>query len=626
MGLLNPRNLAYLASLAVLVAIYLRARAKPTLEVSSLMLFEEIAAPVASSRILRTDLFFWLEMAGLAAASLALAGLYVRSAAPLSRRRSHALVFDLGAAMGAHEGPGTRLDAARRAAQKIVADARPGDTFTVIGYALEAAVVRAPTGRLGDVRRSIASLKPRSLPARASALRAALMRARGSDRIDLFADRPPSRELIETAAGPAHVDVHQVGSPVPNLAIVALEPGSVNASPERLVVRNFSDRPELCEITVDLDAQSILTATIVLEPRGETVLPFGPLKHGGLVKAHLQTTDALEADNTRWALAPADKAAKALVLSPSPEARDDLARVLLAVNQNLIVSALDPVKFKLADAPRYRIAVLEDTDVPGIKADSRLIVYPPPWLEHSPPPRWELPVIGTVPMAEMQQSADGQPLTQPLDLSPARMLELPQWMSVVVHGTGAKTSGSFPLAAFGYDARGAVGVIAFSVKDHMLLDPDKLEALVLTVDMVKRLLGPQDLQVVSTGDSVSVPAVGTAKVIAPDGSTASATPDEIGRVRVRPLETGLYQVESKGAKALIYANYYDAGESDLTAAAPGTPATAPAGSALPAASASAGPPRIRPLAPWLIALALAAMLLESALLARKAMRWRVRDV
>ena len=80
MGLLNPHNLAYLGSLAVLVAIYLRARAKPTLEVSSLMLFDEIAAPVASSRVLRTDLLFWIEMAALGALSMALAGLYLRSA------------------------------------------------------------------------------------------------------------------------------------------------------------------------------------------------------------------------------------------------------------------------------------------------------------------------------------------------------------------------------------------------------------------------------------------------------------------------------------------------------------------------------------------------------------------
>ena len=70
--------------------------------------------------------------------------------------------------------------------------------------------------------------------------------------------------------------------------------------------------------------------------------PFGPLKQGGLVHARIVTDDALAADNDRWTLAPADKPDKALVMSPSPEARDDLARVLLAVNQNLIVTAIDP--------------------------------------------------------------------------------------------------------------------------------------------------------------------------------------------------------------------------------------------------------------------------------------------
>jgi hypothetical protein len=36
--------------------------------------------------------------------------------------------------------------------------------------------------------------------------------------------------------------------------------------------------------------------------------------------------------------------------------------------------------------------------------------------------------------------------------------------------------------------------------------------------------------------------------------------------------------------------------------------------------------QVKPIAMWLVALALVAMLLESALLTRKAMRWRARDV
>jgi hypothetical protein len=626
MGLLNPRNLVYLASLAVLVAIYLRARAKPTLEVSSLMLFDEIAAPVASSRVLRTDLIFWLEMAALGAVSMALAGLYLRTTEKAAaHHQSRALIFDLGAGMGARERNWTRLDEARRQALEIVSEARPGDNFSVIGYASEATVYRAPTSHLAEVREALEDLKPTALPARAAAMQAALMRARGTAEIEIFADRAPSGDLLNSSGAGVRVHLHQIGAPAANLAIVALESGTVNASPGRVVVHNFSDRPQICELAVDLDAKTLMSTTIVLEPRGQTVIPFGPLKQGGLVRARIVTDDALAADNNRWTLAPADKPDKALVMSPSPEARDDLARVLLAVNQGLIVTAIDPVKFNLKSAPRYRLAVLEDSYDPGIKADARLIIYPPPWLEHSAPPSWQLPVTGTVATAEMQERADGEQLGQPLALSPARILSLPQWMDVLAHGTGAGTSGSFPLAASGYDSRGAVGMIAFSMNDHMLLDPDKLEALVLTVEMVKRLLAPQDLQVVSTGGSVSVRAIGVAKITTPDGSVREVRADEMGRVHVRPIEAGRYQISSVGTKALIYANYYDAGESDLSAPAapefstPAAPPTAPA-SGTPAVA------RVKPIATWLVALALLAMLFESALLTRKAMRWRARDV
>src|SRR6202158_5083533 len=103
----------------------------------------------------------------------------------------------------------------------------------------------------------------------------------------------------------------------------------------------------------------------------------------------------------------------------------------------------------------------------------------------------------------------------------------------------------------------------------MLLDPDKLEALVLTVEMVKRLLAPQDLQVVSTGGSVSVPAVGVARIVAPDRSVSEARADEMGRVRVRPIEAGRYEISSAGAKAGGYANYYAARGIGLFHGAPG---------------------------------------------------------
>jgi len=170
---------------------------------------------------------FWLEMAALGALSMALAGLYIRSQTPAAHHQARALIFDLGAGMGAREASGTRLDEARRQALEIVAAAKPGDNFSVMGYALEATVRRAPTSHLADVRQAIGELKSAALPARAVAMRAALMRARGTAEIDLFADRAPASDLLNSAGAGTHVRVHQVGEPAANLAIVALEPGTL---------------------------------------------------------------------------------------------------------------------------------------------------------------------------------------------------------------------------------------------------------------------------------------------------------------------------------------------------------------------------------------------------------------
>jgi hypothetical protein len=478
---------------------------------------------------------------------------------------------------------------------------------------------------LSEVRRVIEGLRPMALPDRAAALRAALMEARGASEIDIFADRPVTGDVLSAAGPGAHVHFHQVGKPLGNLAIVALEPGAVGSSQGHLIVRNLSPQPRICELSVGVDGQNILSTTVVLSPDGQDVVPFGPLKRGGVVQAQILTPDPLAADNQRWAYAPNDKPHKVLVLSPDPDVRDDLARVLLAVNQNLIVTTADPAKFKVAGTPRYRLAVIHDAYDPGVKAAARLIIYPQPWLEHSRPPPGQLPVVRSVAQAEMQESGSGQQLSEPLALSPARVLNLPTWMSPVALGTGAASSGSFPLAAFGYGRHGPTGVIAFDVRDHLLLNPDKLEALVLTVNMIKRLLAPQTLQVVSTGDEVSVPAKGSAEIIAPDGTHSMVRADAMGRVRLRPVEAGRYEIDSGDVHSVVYANYFNAAESNLTAprvahaerSAPAAPATA---------LASSVATHVTPLAPWLIALALVAMLVESALLARKAIHWRTRDV
>ncbi len=127
-----------------------------------------------------------------------------------------------------------------------------------------------------------------------------------------------------------------------------------------------------------------------------------------------------------------------------------------------------------------------------------------------------------------------------------------------------------------------------------------------------------------TGADVSVPATGTARVTQPDASVRSVAADKWGRVRIRPLQAGRYTVESAGVTTQVLANYYDATESDLGAKPPAE-ASAPTGRSA-AASNPQSVKQVQPLVFLLIALALIALMIESAMLIGHAGRWGMRHV
>ncbi|HSY78027.1 MAG TPA: BatA domain-containing protein [Verrucomicrobiae bacterium] len=621
MGFLNPNNFIYGLSLALLVLIYLRSRSRPTIEVSSLMLFDDAPAPVASVRNVRIDPLFWLEMLTLAALTFAIAGLYIMRPPSPGHGRSHALVFDLGAAMSAREGSGTRIDQARQQAKQIIDQAPIGDEFSVIGYALEAQVRHPQTANLVDLRKALDELVPMAVPARTTALRAALIRARGASVIDLFADRPPAPAILADAGSTSRVNFHLVGAGDLNLAIVSLDPGIPGSTRGRVVIRNFSARPHPAEFAIDLGDSEQFHQTMMLAPREQVVAFFGPLKTGGLLHARILTPDAIDADNSRYALAPSGRAAQVLVLSPDAAVRDDIARVLLAINANFQIVTADPAKYVAqSDAKPFDLVIMHDCYVPAVKAASTLFIYPPSAAK-SPQ---GISVNGTLASADIRPDAtDESPGLESLTLGATRVVAVPEWMDLIATATGPSHS-SIPLAAIGRAAGGPVGVIAFDVRDHLLLAPDHLDALVLTVDMIKQLTAPRDILIVSTGADVSVPATATAKVTQPDGSIRTVTPDKWGRVRIRPMQAGRYTLESGGQTTQVLANYYDADESDLGAKPP-PEASAPAEKA--AAESSAQSARqAQPLVFILIALALLALLIESAMLIGHAGRWRMRHV
>lgn len=601
MGFLNPLNLLYLLSIAAVVAIYLRSRSRPTLEVSSLLLFEEQAAPAANFRRIRLDAMFWLEVLMLLMLSLAVAGLYYRAARPPEHVRRHVLIFDQAASMGAREGSRTRMELARREAAALIASAAAGDQWSVISYALDADLVRPPTADLRLVTAAIGALPVYAVATHPAALTAALLRARDADAIELFADRLPGAAVPAGLGDRLHF--HPIGTNRGNAAIVSLDPGEVGLSEGHCVVRNFSARPRLCQLSIERDGQEVARPLMMVPPGGEQVAGFGPLISGGLIRARIVTPDALDADNQRYAYAPQAHAARALVVSPDAEVRDDLARVLLAVDQNLAVTAVDPQHLKAAlarDPGPPALAVIHDSDAGAVASDARLLIFPASAREV---------VVGpTVPVSALTSRRGKGPLEHPVILGPARVLGLPDWMEVIADG-GGPSGRELRLGAVGRNAQGRLGVIAFDVRNHLLLDPDKLDALIVTIDLARALTLPSGIQIVATGAPVSVPVTPETEVVRPGDIRIKLAADRAGMGHLQALWAGSYQVVSAAHTETILANYYDATESDLTVDAPPRPGarSSPSGVIVPG--------QVQLLAVALIVIAFTALLGESALLA-----------
>jgi hypothetical protein len=619
-GFFSPFYLLCGLSLIALVAIYMRSRARPTISVSSMILFEEIPALAARSRILRVDLLFWLEALALSAMTLAVAGLYLLGPRPVGRHQIHALVFDLGAGMEARGGYISRLDEARARARKLVSIAGGGDQFSIIGYALEARTLLAPTSSREEIFAALDRLEPMAVAVRPAALRAALLDARGAATIDVFADRRPAPEILQEAHPEGQVEVHQVGRPVDNVAIASLDPGVPRSSGGHCVLRNFSNRPAECELEIENNGRPVVRTPLIIEPRAQAIVAFHPLAEGGLVRARITSQDSLAADNQHYALAPSIAQAKVLVLSPDPDARDDLARIVLAINPNFVVTALDPVLFPSSSAAgqRFALAVLHDFSGAGVRASARMLVFPEPPLR-SARQQPVVPVTGSVAVAELESRQDTGSLANPALLGPSRVLSLPGWMDSLARGAPLGGHDSLPIAAVGRRPEGEVGVLSFDIRNHMLLDPDRLDALVLTVDTLKRVVAPENIKVVATGTFVSIATFAPATLTAPGGARITLQPDQWGRVRFRPLQVGRYSVNGGNREVAVYANYYDAAESDLAASAAASEPKREVLFAAPVHSETYP----KPAGLVLMTAAILLLLAESALLARRAVRWGV---
>ena len=122
----------------------------------------------------------------------------------------------------------------------------------------------------------------------------------------------------------------------------------------------------------------------------------------------------------------------------------------------------------------------------------------------------------------------------------------------------------------------------------------------------------------------SVPATATARITYPDDDVHTVTADNWGRVRIRPMQAGRYAVESAGATTQVLPTITTRPSPILCQSHRPKRPRPSAGAAARASDQSAR--QVQPLVFVLVALALLALMVESAMLIGHAGRWGMRHV
>lgn len=564
MGFLTPLALAFAAlSIPILILYMLRLRRRDVLVSSTLLwrrLLRDREANVPWQR-LRRNLLLLLQLLILALLTLALARPFVPARTVVTG--SVVILVDGSASMQATDVAPTRFEAARRAAEEIVAGLGSTDTATVIAVGSRPRVLASATGDRALLRRALRDAEPTVGQAdweAAFALAAAGLAGVEKAQVVIISDGALPEALPPL---PGEVRFVGVGGGAHNLAIVALaarEGASGAQAFLRVANSNSTDAEPLVEFLADgalFDARRL-----AVPARGSASLTVADVPYDARIfGARLAVDDALALDDVAWA-----------VHTPPVS-----GRVLLVSGGNLFLEralgALPGVELvQLAPGDglpneRYDLYVYDGVITGTVPTGNVLLVGPRSSVGS------DFPVeVGAVFTSTALTFVADDPLLRYVDLSDvhvlqARAVEPPPGARVLIRAGGG------PLLFVAERPQGRLAVLTFDLHDSDL--PLQIAFPILTANLVDWLLprvAPRFPATIRPGDAVVIqpdPEATAIYVTAPDGARHNVTLGESSPVFAATGQLGVYLVEQvdqaggaldSGAFAV---NLFDPAESDI---------------------------------------------------------------
>jgi len=572
MGFLTPLALAFAAlSIPILLLYMLKLRRQDVL-VSSTLLWQRLLRDREANapwQRLRHNLLLLLQLLILALLTLALARPFVPASAVVSG--SVVVLLDSSASMQARDVEPTRFDAARRAAQEIVAGLGADDVATLVAVGPQPRVLASATNDRAFLRRVLEDAAPTDGPAdweAAFGLAAASLAGAEDTQTVIISDGALPETLPPL---PGEARFVRVGGGGDNLAITALATREGPAGPQAFLrVVNYSDTnaEPLVEFSADgtlFDARRLLVPAYGSADLTLTDLPYDLQ----VLQAHLIVEDVLLLDNTVWAVHTPPVSGRVLLISGGNLFLERALGALPGVELTRLAPDQPIPPSQGGTEGGYDLYVYDGVVTGTLPTGNLWLIAPssPPLIGGAGGG-----VGGFFTTTAITRVADGDPLLRYVDLSTVHVLQA----RAVVPPPGARVLVEAEGGALLFVAErpeGRLAVLTFDLHDSDL--PLQIAFPILTANLADWLLPRGAARLPATvrpGDAVPVqpePETTEILVTAPDGARHALPIGEEPPVFAATEQLGVYLVEQFGQSdtilqsAVLAVNLFDEAESNI---------------------------------------------------------------
>ena len=609
MSFLTPLFLLLsLLAIPIIVMYMLRLRRREVL-VSSTLLWQKLLRDREANapwQRLRRNLLLLLQLLILAALVLALARPFIPVPSIVSG--SVVVLLDASASMQATDVAPSRFEAAKAEVHRFINDLGGGDQMTIIKAGQTPSVLVAAAGDRNLLRRALDEAQPDPAAAdwkAAFALAAGAAQGFRDAHIVIVSDGGLPQDLPPLPAEPVYVPIGESGE---NLAITALATRNTSAGPQLFAsVSNEGviDRQALLSITVD--GTLFDSRRVTVQASDDTAATWELPEDAAVIEASLSDNadDLLALDDRAWAVHEGGVSNRALLVTDGNLFLEQVFSVMPGFEMFKTTPGSDVV------GEPFDLYVFDGVPLPEpAPAADMLIIHPQPSADQATGTNDPFSVTGTFSETVAIRLADS-PLLQFVDwrnvhIRAAQNVAAP-WAQTLVQAEGG------PLILAGERGGHRIAIMTFDLRDSDL--PLQIAFPILMANITSWLSpgrafeAPTGLQ---PGEPVPIsPAAGTTAVLVnkPDSTTWTA---EVGEEAIFFNETGqlgLYQVSLRDGSGV-----QPAGRFAVNLFNPVESIIQPAGvlriGQATVETAVNGDIGQRELWPWLVALALAVLIVE----------------